>query len=429
MDILPIRIHATVEQESAGGKVNFAGFDAVRAFAALGVVLLHSGVPYLENPMPGLVWPVHDGPSAVIDCLTWGIEIVIMPIFLVLAGFLAWHTIQRRGAKRLVISRAKRLLIPLAFGLMVVLPIDLYIWVLGWVGEGLVDPVKLKSLKIGGQRGQNLWGLSHLWFLQYLFLYIITFAGIHYLANRFASSDRSRRQRAQWRQIKPTALTVGCVGAAVLALRPEVVWGFQHAFAPVPSKWLYSGTYFVGGLLLAIHDPRLDTVGRYASRLAVPAALCMIATISLGRWHLANESTQLAQSTLAVLTTMTAWVTTLALIGWTSRRITPLPVSIRYLAAASFWVYITHHPLLGLIHIDLKYLVPSLSPIAKFAIAFSLSVGACLSTYEVLVRKTALGRWLGFDWELPTVTDHTGDVAEDATISIGTDDEQVARAA
>ena len=105
MDVLPLR---TVNSPAA--KTNFAGFDVVRALAAFGVVLLHSCVPYLQHPMPGLAWPVRDRANVIVDFGFWWIELFIMPLFLVIAGFLAWRTLQRRGTAALVKSRAKRLL-------------------------------------------------------------------------------------------------------------------------------------------------------------------------------------------------------------------------------------------------------------------------------------------------------------------------------
>ncbi|MGB1817903.1 MAG: acyltransferase family protein, partial [Rubripirellula sp.] len=176
MDVIPMHADAASRPASTSPapeeKNNFAGLDALRCFAALGVVLLHSCVPYLRYPMPGLTWSVMDTPNTAIDFLFWSIELFIMPLFLVLAGFFAWQTLRRRGPSTLIRSRARRLLIPLLFGALVILPLDLYCWVGSWVVEGIVSPVKLKSLKIDHPIGQNLWGLSHLWFLQYLFLYI-----------------------------------------------------------------------------------------------------------------------------------------------------------------------------------------------------------------------------------------------------------------
>ncbi len=304
MNVLPLR---TGDPPSV--KANFAGLDAVRAFAALGVVLLHSCVPYLQYPMPGLAWSVRDGKSSFVDFGFWSIELFIMPLFLVLAGFLAWQTLQRRGAWKLVRSRGKRLLPPLIFGIVVILPLDLYCWLLGWVSEGIVAPVKLKSLKFDGGIDRDLWGLSHLWFMQYLFLYVVAVAVAAKAWNRFAILRRF--------EIGPRTMTAVLLGVGSLALyaHPEVVWGFQHAFLPVPSKWIYSGLFFAQGAMLAAHDGQLSWLKSNATRLVAPAIALSIAAVMMGRWHLADGDQQLAELTLAILTCVGALVVSLAIIG------------------------------------------------------------------------------------------------------------------
>lgn len=399
MDVLKLR---TTNPSTGQGK--FAGFDFVRAFAALGVVLLHSCVPYLRHPMPGLTWPVHDSKSWLIDFLFWSIELFIMPLFLVLAGFFAWQTLMHRGSVTLIKSRGRRLLVPLLFGMLIVLPLDLYSWLLGWVAEGLIEPVKLKSLKFDGGIDRDLWGLGHLWFLQYVFLYVVALALVPLVRSRFAIASRCKPSP----RVMTAIVLVG--GSLVLYFRPEVVWGFQHSFFPVPSKWIYSGLFFAFGAMLAAHDGQLSWLKANASRLVLPAISILIAAVVLGRWQLAGGDDQLAASTLGVLTCGGALLVTLSLIGLAVQRIGRIPVAVSYLAAASFWIYLVHHPILGLVHLDLKWLLPSASPIFKTAAAFTIAGGVSLLTYEGLVRQTMLGRVLGFNWELPPAQADEGDV-------------------
>jgi len=413
MDALPIRPAGT-GSPPLSDKPSFAGLDALRCFAALGVVLLHSCVPYLRYPMPGLTWSVNDTPNTAIDLLFWSIELFIMPLFLVLAGFFAWQTLQRRGPRVLLRGRARRLLVPLLFGVLVILPLDLYCWVGSWVAEGIVSPVKLKSLKLDHKIGQNLWGLSHLWFLQYLFLYIASLT-------IFATAARRYPSLKKYQPSLKTSLGLTLVAATlILCLEPRVVWGFQHSFLPVPSKWLYSGVFFTLGLMLAIHDPKLQWVKTHASRLAAPALIaCMIALL-LGRWQLSQWLPSSAETShasfsvpgtfLAMMTASSALLTTLALIGLSLKMIPKVPNSLRYLAAASFWIYIVHHPILGLTHLDLKLMLPQASPLLKMTLSFATACCLSVLTYEAFVRRSRLGRVLGFQWNPPAEARDNTDV-------------------
>ncbi len=407
MDILPFRsAEATAPAEP--DKPNLASLDALRGVAVLGVVLLHSCVPYLRHPMPGLTWAVIDTPNTAIDLLFWWIELFIMPLFLVLAGFFAWRTLQRRGPKKLIGTRARRLLIPLLFGMIFVLPLCVVCWVGSWVAEDLVSPVKLKSLKFNGGIASNLWGLSHLWFLQYLFLYVVGLAIFSVARKRYPSIKRFQPS------LKTSIALTLAAAAGILCIEPQVVWGFQHSFFPVPSKWLYSGLFFTFGLMLAIHDGNLRWVREQATRMLFPAAITSIVALLLGRWQLqqwelspsiVNQAgNPLATVLLATATASGALLTTLSMIGFAVKSINRVPTAIRYLAAASFWIYIVHHPMIGLTQLDLKLLFPNISPLLKVTVSFAAACSLSLLSYESFVRKTALGRLLGFQWNLPAAS-------------------------
>ncbi len=406
MNAPPLRLHNMGSQLTTG-KRDLPGLNCVRAIAALGVVLLHACVPYLEHPMPGLQWATRDAASTPVDFMFWSIEVFIMPVFLVLAGFFAWQTLLRKGHGFLVASRARRLLVPLLFGMVVVLPIDLYIWIAGWIADGLVSPVKIKSLKFDGALGENIWGLSHLWFLLYLFLYIAITSTAAWVVRESPRLDAMIHQVAgkhAWSLVVSLFLTA----TLTLIFRPEVVWGFQHAFAPVPSKWIYSGTFFAGGLLLGYADPNLDKLPFHAPRLFSIAVLFLAAAVFLGRWHLRFDAAHkqatsplFAQTILALVTTSGAALMTLSVIGLSVRLIHRNGIRIQYLAAASFWIYLVHHPLLGLAHIDLKWCFPTLSPVIKTLLAFAVSVTVSLLLYEAFIRQTRLGKKLGFAWSGP----------------------------
>jgi peptidoglycan/LPS O-acetylase OafA/YrhL len=95
------------------------------------------------------------------------------------------------------------------------------------------------------------------------------------------------------------------------------------------------------------------------------------------------------------------------------RRIRYLPRWVRYLAASSFWIYLVHHPVLALVHIDLKWLLPSMDPMFKSVIASLTAIAISLATYECFIRQTKLGKWLGMTWS----TDHISVASGDSSIA------------
>ncbi|TWT50358.1 glucans biosynthesis protein [Rubripirellula amarantea] len=425
----------------AAGDQTLVGLDAVRALAAVAVVVLHACVPYLAHPMPGLVWSVTDSPSPVVDFVFWGIELVIMPLFLIISGLFAYRTYQRKGEWALVRNRFKRLLRPLLFALLVILPLDLYVWVFSWVCEGIVPPVKLKSLKFDGDVDRHLWGLGHLWFLHYLFSYIAVFA-ISVVASkrfkRFASCKSVSTERVV------AALFI--VAAITIYFRPEVIWGFQHAFMPVASKWIYNAMFFALGIVIARSEFGVDRLRNLHPRWVGVGGCVMVATVLLGIWSLeqnsfptaatlsandaqANDahsadlgapqfsSASLASSQftsnqrassgiLAMATAASSMLGSVIILSLALRYVVRLSATMKYLAAASFWVYLVHHPVLGLIHLDLKWLLPNVLPSIKAVMATILATAVSLVSYEAFVRTTRLGEWLGMNAINRTPVEH-----------------------
>lgn len=379
------------------------GPDAVRAIGAVLVVFLHACVPYLVHPMPGLVWPVEDASSGVCDALFWSIEIFVMPLFLLISGLYSYRALKASQSGAFMRSRTRRLLRPLLFGMIVILPIDLYIWMLGLVAEGVMPLTKLRSLKVPSPYGDELWGLSHLWYLLYVFLYAAVMAMVVQAVGG--------RVPMRWRPLlrRASVLSIVLIGIVTLVFAPQVVYGFQHSFFPVLSKWIYSGAFFAGGVAIAIFDPRLRMLDRLAGRNFALGVVATTVAVILGCWSLradqaaleaANTSWWVATS-LASITVVAAWCMALGTIGLANRsaaalaRRERLSQTIRYVAGASFWIYLVHHPVVGLVQIDLKWLMPTMSPLVKSSLVTTITIAWALASYEWLIRTRAAGRWIG----------------------------------
>ena len=379
------------------------GPDLIRSVAAIMVVYLHACVPYLKHPMPNLVWPVTDEASNVCDQLFWAIEIVVMPLFLVISGFYAYRAFADSDGASFLKSRTKRLLRPLLFGAVVILPIDLYIWMAGFVSEGHLAPVKLRSLKVPSPLGDHLWGMGHLWFLMYVFLY----GAIMVAASRWVTGGLPMRLRPAIR--RGSAIVISAIGIITLTFSPEVVFGFQHSFLPVISKWIYSGSFFAGGVALAVFDPHFRTIDRLAWRNFSVGSIATAAALIMGAWSLREHSNDTLEAnsswlvaiSLASITVVAAWMVALGSIGLAncqSDRLAHYPrvcEMIRYFAGASFWIYLVHHPIVGLAHIDLKWLSLGLSPFVKSLVTLGIALGWGLLSYEIFIRNTAFGEFLG----------------------------------
>ena len=239
------------------------------------------------------------------------------------------------------------------------------------LADGLIAPRKLRTLKFDDALDAKLWGLSHLWFLHYLMTYVVLLAvGWQSLKN---ASEKSLRR---------IGLPI-CIAIAVvtLAYRPEVVWGFQHAFLPVPSKWLYSLVFFVAGAMWWRLDPQLQAMSTHSTRMVGPSLMFWIASVSIGLWWLTREgfslnSSWISQISLSIITVAAAVGVTFTIIGCSIGNVRRLGPLTSRLAGASFLIYLLHHPVVGLAHITAKYASPDLPVALKIAGVTLLGVGA-----------------------------------------------------
>jgi len=318
----------------------------------------------------------------------WAIEVMIMPLFLIMAGYLAARSMATKGPSTTFRSRLRRLGIPLLLCVMFLIPTELYVWLTGWLAEGLIEPRKLRTLKFHDGIDQHLWGLSHLWFLQYLITYVAVLAVSW---NRVSRLSRAQSKRLTWITLLATI--------AVLAWQPEVVWGFQHAFLPVPAKWLYSGLCFAGGVLCWHQDPSLLRLRQVSPRWLAPSMMLWVASVAFGIWWLnqsyAHSATPfqswpetIVSTSLALLTTLAAASVSLTLIGVALARIKRIDRVTASLAAASFWIYLLHHPVVGLSHIALKFGLPGMNSSVKWLSAATLGLGIAWSLHWLATMRS-----------------------------------------
>lgn len=377
------------------------GLDALRAIAAILVVLLHAGVPYMTKPMTNLVWAVKDDhPSTAVDGLTWCIECFVMPLFFVMSGFCSYELLKLQGERNFLIGRNRRLLSPQLLAYACILPLCLSIWVLGWIADGLFYPPDFMKHGFPKQYRSDLRGVAHLWFLQNLYLYCLILCGVHWLNKRFRSAGpkqndfrsllSERLDRVFQSVWKPLLPAIPC--ACILYCDTRIVLGFYQWFTPALSKLAYYGVYFFVGAIFYRHRDALQMQTRFGKRYLFAAALIFAVTLPLIHEHLTERLTGVRLAVLASLLAVFASTTTFGLIAISLRHGNRKNAVMSYLSEASFWVYLIHLPLVALTQIAIGPLpIPTFG---KYVVSALMAVTLSLMTYHVFVRTTWLGRFL-----------------------------------
>jgi len=391
----PRRDRRGTATRSRGEGPRSAEFDALRATAIVLVVTLHSALAYTRFDIPRLLWGVREPSGHVgLDLFCWWAMGVSVPLFFAISGFFAAAVEGARGPSAFLRGRVRRVVVPALAAAPILLPLCFFAWSLGWLATYRCTGTEFHRMRfLAPEIMGELYGPAHLWFLEYL----IPMLGAFWAVRALDESRRPPRPRGRllgwW---SPLALAVP---TALLLVVSREISGIDAAldrhnsFFPGPVRLLYYSAFFAFGV--GVHRDR--------GRLDAPAArgwwylAASIPVFAIRAWLLPLDwSEPLAEPwslALAASGGLFTWLTLFGLIGVYRRHLARPSAAARYLAESSFWLYLVHLPIVGLVQVDL--LRAPIPAAAKFAIVWALTVGLGLASYHVLVRRTALGRFLG----------------------------------
>ena len=374
------------------------GLDALRATALLLGVVLHAAMSYL----PVTIWIVPDtdnSPAAAV--LFFAIHLFRMTAFFLIAGLFAHMMLGRRGTLGFVKDRMIRIAGPLAAFWTPVLAAIIagLIWMAAIRNGGSIptDGPPPPPLTVG------TFPLTHLWFLYVL---LILYAAMLILRAPFALMDRG----GGWGRFvdRMTGVLIGPWTPAVMAaplalafwLAPNWIPFFgiptpDTGLVPNPVALTAFGTAFGLGFLL---DRRRDLLVRIERLwpLVTVVALGVGAAALVMAGGPVPELTPVTdpdlKAPLAAVMALAVFASTFAALSLALRFASGYSAVRRYLADASYWIYIVHLPLVMVGQI----LVINLTwPwFVKLTVVIAGTMAVSLLSYELLVRHTFVGRWL-----------------------------------
>lgn len=380
------------------------GLDALRAFALLLGVLLHASVNFV---MPPGAWAVGTTtPSAPLAWLTYYLHSFRLEIFFLMAGFFGALVVRRRGATAYAWDRVRRILLVFVVAVFPMRFVLSALWIAGGRATGwlqlppLIEWLPWYVLAAGALVLET--SLTHLWFLYYLFWISVLFLFLRWLAERFSTRLTSMsaldpalehaiagRAAPIWLALAATPLLVMMQGVDVDTPDRSFLW---HG----PVLLLYGGIFSLGWWLFH-HAALLDVfASRWRSTLILGIATSFGAgalvalRVGGGEWAAQHPATLRWASSFGTSLTMMLSVT-----GWTGGFVRwfaqPSP-AIRYVADASYWIYIVHLPVVVALQVLLVRLAwPSW---LQLPLVIAATMILLLGVYHVGVRYTWVGAWL-----------------------------------
>ncbi len=369
--------------------------DAVRALALLLGVALH-GVMSFMTPR---IWIVGDvSTDAGFNVAFYVIHLFRMTTFFILAGFFARMMLQKRGIGGFIGNRLKRIALPLvAFWPIVMAAIIAVMIIANMPAPGsaaaAAPPPPPPAFNV------HTFPLTHLWFLYAL---LLLYAGALVIK---VVTDLLHVGGALGCVLDAmvVGLTRSDMISALLVLPVAAAFYFNDNWMmwfgiTTPDTGLIPNVAAIAGFVTAFTfgwwlNRRSDLIEHLASRFWLYGIGALI-----GTWwclKLAGSTPVLApvaghdHPIYCLLYPMTTWAWAFCLIGGARRFLKTENALFRYLADASYWVYIIHVPVLLVFQYLVKDLAWSAEP--KAAVVLIGTVATALLSYQVLVRYTFIG--------------------------------------
>ncbi|MEZ5958222.1 MAG: acyltransferase family protein [Hyphomonadaceae bacterium] len=381
---------------SGMGGERYHALDAVRGGVLILGVFFHATLSFLPGEQ---MWLVMDASRSLeLSVLFFALHIFRMTVFFVLAGFFGRLLLERLGAGGFMMNRAKRIAMPLVMFWPIVM--TAFIAVIIWAAiqaNGGVAPEGPPPPPITAETFPFL----HLWFLYVLLIFyaaaLLLRAMVHALdrngALRVRLVDPAVRLAAG--PFAPVLLAVPV--AAALFFKPNWMMWFgiptpDTGVIPNTSALVIYGMAFSLGWLIQRQPQILQGWGnRWAIYIAAALGATGAALVVAGG---AAPVTRIADQSLktlgfAALYGFASWAWTIAIIGFAVRHLSGHSPARRYLADASYWIYIVHLPILIALQ---TWLAPYPWPwFAKYPLILAVAFAIMLASYQLFVRYSFIG--------------------------------------
>ena len=371
--------------------------DAVRGGALLAGVLFHATVSFLPAPPGVALWVVMDRErSLTLGVLFHLLHTFRMTTFFLIAGFFAHLIVERRGLGGFVRDRLRRIGIPLVVGWPVLFAAILAVTIWGAVASAHGGPLPPAPK----YPGFPAFPLTHLWFL-YLLLWFYAAAVALKLAVG-ALDPGGALGRACDRIVGAVVATP--FGLPLLAAPAALALYFTPGWAmwfgvPTPDASLvpnlaaavaYFSAFGFGWLFHRRADRLTALRTNWPINLALGVAFSIAGLAITGPAPLIAASTPgLAKAGFAAAYTLASWSWTFALIGLALRFLDRPSFAVRYVADASYWIYLVHLPLILALQVAVSPLGWAWPP--KLAVILGVAFPLMLGSYQLLVRHTFIG--------------------------------------
>ena len=303
-----------------------------------------------------------------------------MPLLFFISGVGTTFALRSRKLSGFVTERHRRLLWPLIFGMLVIIPPQVYCERLfhGMHYASFWDFYKTVFYGIPYPEGNTTW--HHLWFVAYLFVFsMLTFPLLAAFGTKRGQSmlEACRNWLAHGARIY---LLILPLAAIQLSLRRY--WPTHNNLVSDWANFSFQLFHFWCGILVASHPAiwgRIETLRRVSLGLGLTTLGVLLVDDAMG--VKGGYPYPIEYSLLSVLT----WLWIMIALGYGKHYLNFRNRFISYANEGIYPFYILHQTVIVVIG---YYLVAwPLGPVVKFGLLLVLSFAASVAIYEVLIRR------------------------------------------
>ena len=316
-----------------------------------------------------------------------------MPLLLFISGAGTYMALGKRTTAQYARERFTRLVIPLVFGMFVIVPPQIYFEHFDKY-DSYADFYRTVFEFVPYPRGNFSW--HHLWFIAYLFLYSLLALPILL----FLRSPRSRSFKEKTFAFLSTPMAILFVPSLLMVISQAILRPFfpdeTHALL---NDWAYFVFYFLFFLfgMLAYSDQKLWTgLGRHRNNLLI-AALIALVPFYLLYFHFAGMITfpwddDAVDFLFSITAIFVSWSTVVALIAFGQHYLNKPHPWLKHFNEGLYPFYILHQTLIIIIGFYVAQM--SWSIFLKFWSVIALTLAGCMAIYFVAIRPWNIGRFL-----------------------------------
>ena len=356
--------------------------DWLRVLAVAGVFFYHSARFFNISD-----WHIKNAETSFV------IEIIIsifnlwgMQLMFAISGATIFFALRPGGAVRFLRDRVMRLVVPLALGILVLAPPQVY---LERLTHGQFQGTLFQFLPRFFD-GDFAWTGVHLWYLEYLFVFTLVLTPLFVVLKR-PTGQRVIGALSQF-SVQPGAIFFWVLPFALLLILVDPLGLARPALPEAILRLVMYPLFMVYGFLIIADDGIQQAIIRQR-RAALILALVSSATmpvIALGIEEWGWELDLPAFALVMIAAALLSWSYILTILGYGMRYLNANHPLLAYANEAVLPFYILHQPVILIIG---YFVIPLALPIAvKYLIIAPLAFGIVLGLYEYGVRRWNLAR-------------------------------------